>query len=213
VEPVRLGPLAAAADPVIYYHANQLAETLAYRNGVGAGIAIRAGGNPYDLASFIRERSRAIDPTAPVYNLRTLDEQIGESVAQPRFLAVVLGLFAALALSTALLGIYGVLAYSVERRHVEFGIRRALGASEQQVVALVAERALTLAGIGLTIGLAAGAIGSRLMHAVLFGVTPADPTAYAGAGAAVAVIVVAASWRPARRALRIDPAQALRLDA
>jgi len=125
---------------------------------------------------------------------------------------VVLGLFAALALSTALLGIYGVLAYAVERRRTEFGVRRALGATERHILALVMRRGLLLAGVGTLAGLVGAALGARLMQSLLYGITAADPTSYVAAAALILTIVLAASWLPVRRAVQIDPARALRVD-
>jgi putative ABC transport system permease protein len=125
---------------------------------------------------------------------------------------VVLVLFAALALSTALLGIYGVLAYAVERRRTEFGVRRALGATERHIIALVMRRGLQLAGVGIIAGLSGAALGARMMQSLLYGITAADPMSYAGAAALILTIVLLASWQPVRRAIRVDPARALRIE-
>jgi putative ABC transport system permease protein len=213
VEPVHASGLADAADPVIYYYAPQLAsmgEILAYFP-TGSGIAVRTNGDPMDLVPFLRDQARELDPTLPLYHVARLSDELSGTIAQPRFFAWVLGLFATLALSTALLGIYGVLAYAVERRRVEFGVRRALGATERHVTMLVVRRGLGLAAAGVTLGLAGAALTTGLLRAQLFGVGPADPVSFVSACALVVLAVVAASWQPVRRALRIDPARALRV--
>jgi len=155
---------------------------------------------------------RAIEPTWPIYNIERMDARLGRTFAQPRFYTVTLVLFASLALVTAVLGLYGVLSYAVERRRREFGVRRALGADERRIVLLVGRRALGLAIAGLVIGLAGATVGTQLLSAVLFGVQPLDPASYLAAIVIVGLVVVTASWTPARRALRIDPARALRVD-
>jgi predicted permease len=211
VASVRIGPLTAEAPPAVITLATQQAEILGYV-GTAAGMAVRIAGDPEVVIPFVRDQVRALEPDWPVYNVERLDVRLDRTFAQPRLYAITLGLFAALALSTAVLGLYGVLAYAVERRRAEFGIRRALGAHGRSIVWLVTRRAAVLASVGLVIGLGGAAAGSRLLGAVLFGLEPIDPGSYAAAVALVIVVVVAASWAPARRALRIDPARALRVD-
>lgn len=211
VEAMRIGELRDQPLPLMYLPTSQLPEFLAFAKP-GGGIAIRSSLDPRDLIAFVRQTAHAIDSTVPLYNVQPLTQVISSSVAQPRFFTVILGVFATLALSTALLGIYGVLAYAVERRQLEFGIRRALGASERHVMAHVMRRGLLVAAVGITIGAGASAAGTRYLQAMLFGITPADPISFIGAAALVLSVVLAASWRPVRRALRIDPARALRVD-
>jgi ABC-type antimicrobial peptide transport system permease subunit len=175
-------------------------------------MAVRVAGDPDAIVPFVRETVRALEPTWPVYNVERLDVRLGRTFAQPRFYTVTVVLFASLALVTAVLGLYGVLSYAVERRRREFGVRRALGADERRIVLLVGRRALALALTGLGLGLAGATIGAHLLRAVLFGVEPLDPASYLVAIAIVFLVVVIASWTPARRALRIDPARALRVD-
>jgi ABC-type antimicrobial peptide transport system permease subunit len=177
-------------------------------------MAVRVSGDPDAIVPFVREQVRSLEPAWPVFNVEPLTTRLGRTFAQPRFYAITLGLglFAALALSTALLGLYGALTYAVERRHLEFGIRRALGADERRIVWLVTRSAAALAGSGLVIGLGGAAIIARLLRAVLFGVQPSDSVSYLAAVLLIAIVVIAASWRPARRALQIDPARALRVE-
>jgi putative ABC transport system permease protein len=210
VEATRFGPPGEDPSPVIYYSTEQLVEGLAYM--FAAGIAVRTTADPHELVPFVREQARQVDATVPLYNIRPLTEDVQISVAGPRFFTIVLVLFATLALSTALLGIYGVLAYSVEQRRAEFGVRRALGAAEGDIVSLVLRRAGVLAAVGIAFGVTGAALGARFMQSMLFGITPGDPASYGGAVIVAMAIVLAASWCPVRRALRIDPAEALRVN-
>jgi predicted permease len=196
--------------PVMYFPTEQLAEYLAFAKP-GGGIAVKTSGDPRALIPVMREIARSIDPSVPLYNVQPLDVDVSGGVAQPRFFAIVLGLFSAFALSTALLGIYGVLAYAVERRRLEFGIRRALGATEGAVMALVMRRAVLFAVAGLTVGLFGAGLSTHFISAMLFGVTPADPLSFVGTAGVVLLVVLLAAWRPVRQALRIDPARALRI--
>jgi ABC-type antimicrobial peptide transport system permease subunit len=160
----------------------------------------------------VRSIVRELTPDWPVHNVEPLDDRLGRTFAQPRFYAVTLALFAALAVSTAVLGLYGVLSYSVERRRIEFGIRRALGADERHILLLTIRRAAGLAAVGLILGLGIASVAAGLLRAVLFGIHPLDPASYGAAMLLVALVVLAAAWQPARRALAVDPARALRTD-
>ena len=211
IESMHLGDMRHVAPPSVILPASQVAEILGL-TGPSVGIAVRTTGDPLALARDVRQLVHALDPTSPIYGATPLETLLGATFAQPRFYAIALALFAALALSTALLGIYGALAYAVERRRRELGVRRALGASERHIVRLVAARAASLGGVGLGIGLGAGALGARFMSSVLFGVRAFDPWSYAAVIAIVGVIVGVASWQPVRRALRIEPARALHVE-
>ena len=177
--------------------------TVALRASGGAGAAAA-------LAPGARESVRAFDPGLAIANLRPLDDVVASSVARPRFAAVVLVAFGAAALLLAIVGAYGVLAYTVERRRREMGIRIALGAGASQVRRIVVGSGLALAAVGLAAGLAAALVGARLLDAVLYDVRATDPTSFAAATLLLATAAVAASWIPARRATRVDPAVALR---
>jgi ABC-type antimicrobial peptide transport system permease subunit len=199
------------ADPTIYMPAAQLAEILAF-NSVSAGLAVRTTGDPMALASFVREQGRALEPLWPIFQIEQLDDRFVEAVSQPRFYAVALGLFAALALVTAALGVYGVLAYAVERRRLEFSIRRALGATESGILRLVIGRAVSLAGLGLIVGLGAAAGGGSVLRSQLFGIEPLDAVSFILAAVILIAIVLLASWWPARRAIGANPVDALSAD-
>ena len=210
-EGMHVGALGETPLPVLYQPVAQMPSVIAFR-GAGTGIAIRATGDPSALLDFVTGVAREVDPNVPLHNVRPLVDDISISVAQPRFFTAALGLFAVLALSTAVLGLYGVLTYAVERRRPEFAVRRALGATGSHVVGLVMRRGAAMAVAGLCAGLGAAALGARLMRALLFGVTPADPASYVITTCLVLSVVAIASWQPVRRALDVDPAVALRSD-
>jgi putative ABC transport system permease protein len=174
------------------------------------GIVVRADGNPTALAGIVRDRVASIDKTLPVYDVKPMESRLSDSLRQDRFGTVLIGLFAAVALILASIGIYGVMAYLVERRTHEIGILMALGAQPRDVVRLVVGRgmALTLAGILLGV---VGAFGlMRLLESLLYGVGTTDPIAFGGMTVVLAAVALAACYIPARRAARIDPAIALR---
>jgi putative ABC transport system permease protein len=153
----------------------------------------------------------ALDPDQPISAVKTMDELVDEEVGQRRLLVGLLGSFAGVALLLALIGIYGVISYSVTERFHELGIRWALGARQADVLRLVMGEglALTLAGIAVGIG---GAVAlTRVMKSVLFEVSPTDPTTFAGIGMLFVLVALAASYIPARRATRIDPMTTLRV--
>ena len=209
VQAMRIGALGESPPPIVYFPADQLPEFLGFSR---AGVAVRTSGDPRALEGVVRQIAREIDPRVQLHSVQPLSDLISGNVAQPRFFTIVLGLFSVLALATAFLGIYGVLAYAVERRRFELGIRRALGATERHVFSMVVGHGVLLAVAGIALGLAAAAAGSRFMRALLFGVSTADPLSYGGAAVLALGIALLASWEPLRRALRVDPAQALRVD-
>ena len=175
----------------------------------GAGVVYRAN-EPMLLMSAVRSALRDLQPMAAIEHEGALADRIWTSTAQPRFYATVMGVFAALAMVTALVGLFGVLSYVVERRRVEIGVRRALGATSRDISHLVIGRGLRLLAIALPIGLAGSAAGAGLLRNLLFGVAPIDPATFVIIGVAVpAVALVACIW-PARTAVRIAPIDALR---
>jgi len=164
------------------------------------------------LASSIRRIVASVDPGLPVVGLRSMDEVFDDALARPRFLAELLVIFAAVALALAAVGTYGVLAYSVAERRREIGIRMALGASEGGVLTLVLRQGMLLAGIGLLVGLAGALAVTRVVSSLLFGVQPTDPATFAAVGLFMLAVALVACVVPARRATRVDPLVALRLD-
>lgn len=206
VENVKLANVSDAGEPVIYFPGTQVGESLAY----SGGVVVRSTSDPSSLVPAIREFVRELDPSAPLFNAIPLADRLDRTFDQPRFYTLALLLFAALTIVTAVLGVYGVQAYTVERRRGEFGVRRALGADERHILAFVLRRAASLAVIGLSIGLPLAALGVRLLQTLLFGVRPLDPTTFVLAAGSTLVLVLGASWQPARRALAVDPAEALK---
>lgn len=173
-------------------------------------LVVRTTVEPTGLVASVREAVRAVDPAQPLSNIRTLDALLGEHTETRRGGMLLLTGFAALALLLALLGIYGVLSYFVAQHTREIGIRLALGAQKRNVFRLVLKRGLTLAGIGVTIGLVASFALSRFIRSLLFEVGSADPLTYAVVAALLLGVATAACWIPARRATRVDPMIALR---
>jgi len=173
-------------------------------------FVVHTAGDPRGVVPILRSVLADIDPTLPLGNVESMDEIVDDSVAGRRFNMLMLAIFAAVALVLALAGIYGVQAYTVTRRTSEIGVRVALGASRRRVIGLIVGGGMrpTLAGIGLGL---AGALGlSRLMSALLFGVTPTDPATYVGVGLLLATTALLSCTLPGLRALRVDPVTALR---
>jgi ABC-type antimicrobial peptide transport system permease subunit len=152
----------------------------------------------------------ALDPAQPIANVQSASDLVAASIAQPRFNVSLLSAFAVLALLLALAGVYGVMSYSVALRTHEIGVRMALGGQTSDIAALVMRYGIRLTAAGLVIGLAGALSLGRLMRALLFGVTPTDPLTLAGASALTAAIAIVACYLPARRAMKVDPAIALR---
>jgi predicted permease len=175
-------------------------------------LAIRAAADPRALISLIPSTIHQIDPDLPVQHVRTMDEMIARTVADRRFYLTLMTTFSGLALTLALLGVYGVMSYTVGQRTREIGIRMALGAAPQQVQRLVLRSALILVGTGLVLGLAGAAFTSNVLRSLLFGVTSRDPVTIGSVTAALGLLSVVAAYLPARRARRLDPVTALRCE-
>jgi predicted permease len=173
-------------------------------------LAIRTAGDPAAIAAAVRDRIRAIDPNIVQFDVQTMAARVGESVAGRRFNMLLLGLFGALALTLAAVGIYGVIGYAVRRRTHELGVRMALGADRRDVLRLVVSSGMRLAGIGLGLGLIAALGLTRLMRRLLFEVSPTDPLALGLVSLTLAAVALLATWVPARRAARVHPMEALR---
>jgi ABC-type antimicrobial peptide transport system permease subunit len=154
----------------------------------------------------------SIDPDLPVSNVSTLDHIVAKSISQPRFYMLMLGTFAALALTLAAIGVFGVLSYAVSQRTREIGIRMALGAHERSVVGLVVRQAFRLVAAGLACGTVAAFFLSRTMATMLFSINPTDPVTFAAVAGILGGVAMLASYLPARRATRVDPIVALRAE-
>jgi predicted permease len=175
-------------------------------------FGVRTRGNPAAAIPVVRDVVRSTDGLASIDAIHPMEEMVGYSTARQRFYAVLLGIFAGVAGMLAAIGIYGVLAYSVVQRTQEIGVRMALGAERGQVLALVMRRGVTLAAIGIVIGLAGAFAGARYLQSMLFGIEPRDPATFLTVAAAFAVVAAAAAYLPARRATKVDPMVALRVD-
>jgi putative ABC transport system permease protein len=171
---------------------------------------IRTTNDPLSLAAALRREVAAIDPNQPVANIRTMESWVSESVAQPRFRTLLLGMFSAAALLLVMVGIYGVMSYAVSQRTHELGVRMALGASAGDVIKLVVREGMRLAGAGLVIGLAASLTLTGLIKDLLFGVRATDPVTFAAIALFLTVGALLACYLPARRAAKVDPLTALR---
>lgn len=173
---------------------------------------IRTTGDPAALLPGVREAMRSINAGVPLYDEMTLEARAGQALGRLRFGAVLLGSFAVLGLVLTIVGIYGVLSYSVAQRTRELGIRQALGAGRGELISMVMRRAMTLASLGLAIGLGVAWGASRLLRGLVFGISPTDPATFAEIAVVVAAVCAVSSYLPARRAGRLDPVRALRTD-
>jgi putative ABC transport system permease protein len=178
----------------------------------GTSVILRTPGDPNALVAPLKAAIRDLDPNQPVTDVRTLEEIRDTFVAADRLRTWLLGVFSALALALAAIGIYGVISYSVAQRTHEIGVRAALGAGQGRILSMVMGHALLLTAIGLGVGLAAALATTTWMSTLLFGIKPRDPLSL-GAGALVlGVVALVAAWVPARRAAAVDPIKALRVE-
>jgi putative ABC transport system permease protein len=175
-------------------------------------VAVRSSLPRGAVTTLLKAQLAAIDPDLPFGNITSLQEAIESNVAQPRFRAVLIGVFALLALVLAAVGVYGLISYTVTRRTREIGIRVALGAAPRQVILPVIREGITLALAGIGVGLAGAFAASRALSAFLFGVGPSDPLTFTGVALLMLLVAVLASYIPSRRALSIDPVLALRAE-
>ncbi|MGH8246771.1 MAG: ABC transporter permease, partial [Gammaproteobacteria bacterium] len=175
-------------------------------------LLVRSPVEPAQIAPALRREVLALDRDLPIFRIALLENLLSSSIAQPRFNMLLLGLFAGVALVLALVGVYGLLNYSVSQRTHEIGVRMALGAQSGDVLRLIAGRGMALMAIGVALGLAGAAVLTRLMSTLLFGVTATDPFTFAGVAIALGVVGLCASYIPARRATKVDPLIALRYE-
>jgi putative ABC transport system permease protein len=173
-------------------------------------VLVRTKANPRAVAPTVREVASSIDPTQPLYQFQTLQQALSNSIAPRRFNLFLLGAFAAIALVMALVGIYGVMAYTVTQRAHEIGIRMALGAQRGDVLGMVLSQGLALTLIGVGIGIAAALGLTRLLSSLLYGVRASDPTTFALVALLLIAVALLACYIPARRAAKVDPIVALR---
>jgi predicted lysophospholipase L1 biosynthesis ABC-type transport system permease subunit len=176
-------------------------------------VVVRTGSErPERRAAEIRRAVAGLDPQVPVAEMRPLREILRDSTARISFSTLLLAVSSGVALLLAALGIYGLLAFLMARRHREIGIRLALGARREQVRRLVLFQSLRLAAAGVGLGLLGASLTTRLLRSLLFGVDPLDPITLGAAATFLVLIAVAASWMPARRAMAVPPLEALRYE-
>jgi putative ABC transport system permease protein len=178
----------------------------------GINIVLKSGGTPESLTGSVRAAVKALDPDMPVSNVAPMTRIVEASIAQPRFLALLVSIFAALAMALAAIGIYGVMSYTVAQRTAEIGVRLALGADRQAVFALVVRDGLLLAAGGIGIGAVGAFVVGRGLSTLLYAVAPGDPATYAATATGLLAVALAATVLPARRATRVDPLTALRAE-
>jgi len=202
---VRQMGLDAAPEPTVYWPHPELVYS-------SMTILVRTANDPLALVSAARTELQQLDPELPMAAVATMDQLLADSLSRSRFTMLLLGIFAAVALVLASVGIYGLIAYSVTQRTQELGIRIALGAQRRDVLQLVLAQGTRLTFLGVAIGVFAALALSRLLATLLFGVSATDPLTFAGVAALLAVVALLACFIPARRATRVDPLVALRYE-
>jgi len=173
-------------------------------------LVVRTDSDPLGVVPAIAAQVRAINPAVAINQPRAMDDVLGESLAQQRFSATLLGFFATAALALAVLGLYGVISFGVARRSREIGVRLALGAAPGRVLAMVVREGLVLGLAGVAIGLIGAIALSRALSGLVFGVSATDPVTLLSVAVLLAAVAAFASWVPGRRAMRVDPAVVLR---
>jgi putative ABC transport system permease protein len=175
-------------------------------------LMVRTTGDPVAIVPSVRREVQAVDPQLPLFRVTTLDRELALTRSQPRFQAVLLAVFAAIALLLASIGIYGVTSHAVGQRTHEVGIRLAMGAGRPEVLRMMLAQHLRPALAGLVIGLAGSVFLSRFVRSLLFGVSATDPATFASVALILLIVAAIACWVPARRATRVDPLVALRTE-
>jgi putative ABC transport system permease protein len=175
-------------------------------------IVVRTAVDPLTLVGTIRQEMGEMDKNLPFYGVKTFNQYLGEGFAQPRFLTLLLGLFAGLALALAAVGVYGLVSYSASRRAREIGIRLALGAERRDVLRLVVGQGLKLTLMGVVIGTVSALALTRFLSSLLYGVKPTDLPAFLAVTLVLIAVALVANYIPARRATRVDPIVALRYE-
>jgi putative ABC transport system permease protein len=205
VADARQADLQQAPEPTIFLSNSQAPAYF-------ATLVVRATGDARQIARSAEAAVHRVDPDQAISDIQTMDDVFSSSVSSPRFQAVLLLVFAGLANALAMIGVYGIVSYSVSQRTNEIGIRAAMGARAADIVRLVLREVLVLTGIALLLGVAASLALSRVLQTLLFEVTPTDPVTLASVSVLVLAVSIFAAVLPARRATHIDPMVALRYE-
>ena len=185
-----------------------------YRQGGwnSAAIVVRTRGEPTQATGIVLSTLKQVDPLLPAYRILSMDANIERSYWQQALYGKMFGVFAAIAVVLAAVGVYGVISYAVSQRTQEIGVRVALGAQKTDVLKLIVGHGALLGGLGIAIGLVGALSVTRLLRTMLFGVSPFDPASFVGVSLLLTTIALVASYVPARRAARVDPVEALRYE-
>ena len=202
---VRYNRMTAEPQPTVFLLHSQTPRYISY-------LVVRSTADPMTLTSAIRRGIQEIDKTQAVAAIKTMEQYLSESIARPRLYAILLIVFAGLALLLSAIGLYGLMAYTVSQRTHEIGIRMALGGQRRDIFKLVVGRGLMLALAGMIVGVAGALALTRLLTGLLFGVKPTDPMTFAGVLSLLVLVSLLACYLPARRATKVDPLVALRND-
>jgi predicted permease len=209
----KIKTIGEALRPCLYGLAAQNEEALEGLSSFGGtSLVIKTVGKPQALAAVVQQEVERLDPGLPVYGVETMQEQVGKSLVVARLVASFLGVFGFLALTLAIVGLYGLMSYTVAARTREIAIRMALGASAARTLSMLARQGLGTVGVGLVVGLAAGLAVSRLLSSLLYGVGSFDPLTFITVSIVLVAVASLAVLLPARRAARVDPMLALRYE-
>jgi putative ABC transport system permease protein len=213
VADVRQFGLAIDPQPQFFVDMRQWTDVDVLVFPAGAYYAVRAAGGVASIVPSVRTIVQQMDQQASLFYVAPMEQVVASTLSRPRLYAVLLGIFSVMGLGLAVIGIYGVMAYSVAQRTREIGIRVALGARRAQVIALVVRQSAALTLVGIVLGLCGAAMLTRYLEGLLFGVTPLDPVTFAAAAALFTLVALVAAYGPTRRATGVDPLVALRADS
>jgi predicted permease len=201
---VRQSGLGADVRPEMYFPSSQGGANRSMT------LVVRAGFQPESLTSAVRAVVRSVDPDQPIFGVKSMQAVVADSLSSERLNFTLMGIFSTLALVLASAGIYGVMSYLVSQRTREFGVRMALGARNEDVFSLVLRESMVITAVGIAIGIAASFGASRILSSYIPGVGPVNALLFLGVAAVLALVGLAATLVPARRAMRVDPMVALR---